>query len=233
MNAESGSAEMGRTRHCLLGLLLGLVILWSAGLAHAGPITVELKAVGGYADPHNIQVAPGETVRLVYEMSEVEDLAIFQNSISVDGAIGSIGATRTDTWWGGHSNTSLAFGYQSVTGLYFLFGEVPVGPPWSHSSLDPASLAYFDVVPEGPTVVVDGLAGGHANAVNMWGAADPTTGEYLGPLLVDLAGSNMLVTIHTSDVIPEPMTLTGIAIGLAALVLRRRAVRRSSFQEDV
>ena len=212
----------------IIAFCCALVALCAAPPPACGLPVVKLeavKAVGGYADPHEITVDPGTPVRLVYTISYAENLTYFQNNVTVIGDTASIDATDAGTWWGDQLTTSLDFWPQAGTGMYILLGETaPVGAPYSYSDPDEVSLAFIDLTPLSDTVVIDLLSLADPYAVNMWLWCHPDDPADDGELLIDLANSNPVVTIHVGheDVIPEPTSLLLLTLGHTASCLRRR-----------
>jgi len=204
-----------------------LLLLWAAAQQARGLPIVELEALGLHADPHNITVAPGTPVRLVYTLSYADNLSLFQNNLTVIGdpaTIATIDATDAATWWGEPSTNTLSFSPQPATDMHILLGETSMDdPPYSYSDPDEVILAFIDLTAFADTVV-DLLSLADPDAVNMWLWCEPDDPATGGELLIDLANSRPLVTIHVAhdSVIPEPATVLLLALGLGATRLRRR-----------
>ena len=205
-----------------------LLLLWAAAQQARGLPIVELEALGLHADPHNITVAPGTPVRLVYTLSYADNLSLFQNNLTVIGdpaTIATIDATDAATWWGDpQKTTTLSFSDQAGTGMYIFYGETSLSDaPYSYSDPDEVSLAFIDLTAFADTVV-DLLSLADPDAVNMWLWCEPDDPATGGELLIDLANSAPIVTIHVAHetIIPEPASVLLLTLGLAATRLRRR-----------
>jgi len=140
--------------------LVGATLFLGGAAWAAGPISIEMKAVGPYADPHNIEANAGDTLQIGYYVTEpVQEFHSFQTDISTTAGGAFLGVTRGDWFSGGGT-------YDSVVGeassgppdyYYRIFGYCFASPVSIDGSGDLAIISYrYD----GPgTVALDAGAG--------------------------------------------------------------------------
>jgi len=192
-------------RHKLL--MCSGVVLALAGAAMALP-TVELAAVGDFADPHSITVLPGTVVRLAYTISGVAELHAFHNDMTIGGSVTGLSATADGTWWGEASGTAVTL--EAVAGGYQrLSGEAAVPPedaPYSFTSAGEATLAFIDLTPVSEVVTIDllSLAGGTPTPQQAWIGCAPGDCSTTWDIGVDTANSSSLVTVQVTSTVLGP-----------------------------
>ena len=190
---------------------VAVYLVCAASAVVAQPI-VTLEAVGDHDDAHEIVVASGSTVQLVYAISEAADLASFQNDMTFTGDFGSLSGTLAGTWWGAQDATTLTFNYNATDDYWRLFSYVDTPPPYSYSNAGESSLVIFELVANSGDIEIDLLSlaeAGNNPPDHLWVSADPDTGDF-DDLIVDTANSLPTVTIHVSDVVygASPASIT-------------------------
>ncbi|MFC1806234.1 PEP-CTERM sorting domain-containing protein [Planctomycetota bacterium] len=177
------------------GLAAAVLVGCLASAAVAQPVEealLELVAVGGFADPHDIHIVPGTTVTLAYQATHVENWNAFQDNISVTDLDCPLTLVPGASWWEGLAFARLAFGFQTTTDQYIVLGTIvaPMGSQQSFSAAGPVDVAVLEITCDAPGhVVVQGLH--HAVIAQ----TDPATADLIGRQPVS-AFSNATVTIH-------------------------------------
>jgi len=204
--------------------LVAAALCCCAQAGRAVEITLELVALGGYPDPHDITVPIGSTVELAYLVRGAENLAFFEDVFRITGPASALTLGAGAAWWESQANVlPNSLMYRPAADDYHLLGQTGLAAaPFSHSTEGPSSLALLQFLcSQAGDVVVTGLL------EPAFAAADPATGAELPPLEIG-EGSNVVVTIHQEQAgqIPEPMSLAVLAVGVAGLWRRARARRR-------
>jgi len=132
----------------------------------AGPIFVELRAIGPYPDPHHVQLGYGNTVDLgYYVVQPVTGLSGFQTDVGVSGGGELLGAVRGDWFSGGGTfDSDVADGGSGPPDdLYRVLGYCLQNP----ASLDGAGdMAIIPFRYDGPGTVTINAAAGYTELVD-------------------------------------------------------------------
>lgn len=198
---------MQRRLAWITAVMLAATVLCPSASAQVA--TLELKATGPFADPHNVTVPVNSDVELVLEIAGAQNLADWQANLTITGPARDLRMGSHDTWWESHTNVpdnTLHFQDQTSQ-TWILLGELfipvvdqpdlkPEDNAWSFSSGQTETLAFLEFTCDGTGTVVVELVMNDPLLAPVLSAAAPLDGNpfTVDPLVVNSA-SNVSVTI--------------------------------------
>ena len=162
--ANTGSTELVNADGRLFSPVSGNTTVTIMG--YAGSATMELRAIGSYADPHNVRVGLGDTVQLGYfVIVPIEDLSGFQTDLSTSGSGVFVGVARGD-WFSGHGSydSVIASGTSGAPDFFYRVLGYCLQNPVSVSGV--GELARITYQYAGPGVESVSAADGYAELID-------------------------------------------------------------------